>query len=79
MPEFPLLPDVPDVPEDPELPEVPLDPLVPETPIMPPGVRLRELLINAPGEAFPAYPVLVKVTEVELPIAETEKYPAVSR
>jgi hypothetical protein len=46
---------------------------------MPPGVRLRELLINDPGEAFPAYPVLVKVTEVELPIAETEKYPAVSR
>jgi hypothetical protein len=66
------------VPEDPELPEVPLDPLVPDTPIIPPGVIFLPDGIIELGAAFPAYPRFVKVTEVELPIALTEKYPALS-
>ena len=79
LPLLPLVPELPDVPDDPLVPELPLDPELPETPFMPPGVSFRELLITVDGEAFPVYPVLVKVTEVVLPIALTEKYPAVSR
>jgi hypothetical protein len=56
-----------------------LTPDVPETPIKPPGVVFLPDGINAPGEAFPVYPTLVKVTEVVLPIAFTEKYPTDSK
>jgi thrombospondin-related uncharacterized protein len=89
-PLLPLVPELPDVPEDPELPEVPLDPLVPELPLVPDEPLVPDTPINPPGviflldgiiekgEAFPAYPRFVKVTEVELPIALTEKYPALS-
>jgi len=81
VPDVPLDPDVPDDPELPDVPELPLvpdEPLVPETPINPPGVIFLLDGIIEKGEAFPAYPRFVKVTEVELPIALTEKYPALS-
>ena len=69
------------MPEDPLVPELPLvpdEPLVPDTPIIPPGVIFLTDGIIEPGEAFPAYPRFVKVTEVVLPITLTEKYPALS-
>jgi hypothetical protein len=60
-------------------PVAPVEPVEPVTPIKPPGVIFLTEVITVPEEAFPAYPRFVKVTEVELPIAFTEKYPAVSK
>ena len=81
LPPLPLVPPVPEEPLDPPVPELPDDPLVPElpdTPIIPPGVIFLIDGIIEPGEAFPAYPRFVNVTKVALPIALTEKYPALS-
>jgi hypothetical protein len=79
VPEEPPEPEVPDEPEEPLVPDEPLVPELPETPIRPPGLTFLIEGIIDPGEAFPTYPRFVKVTEVELLIAFTEKYPALSQ
>ena len=77
-PLVPLLPLEPPVPELPDVPDEPLVPELPDAPIIPAGVIFLIDGIIEPGEAFPVYPRFVKVTEVVLPIALTEKYPALS-